>query len=170
MVVQNADFTTIRLVLAYPRVGDRQGACMEPISLTVAAIIATVATKASDRATDAVVDGGEGVLRRIVTRVRERFSETADEDATKALALVEQVPDSQRAVQQLAGAVDRHVLDEPAFAGALEELATQASAGGVDVEAITQVALGGQAVQIAGVHSSTITVTHGGPVPGKPAV
>ena len=93
---------------------------MEPISLIVAAIVAAVAAKAGDRATDAVVEGGEGALRRIVSRVRERFSETADEDATKALELVEQVPDSKRLIEQLAVAVDRHVTDEPAFAGAPE--------------------------------------------------
>ena len=142
---------------------------MEPISLIVAAIVAAVAAKAGDRATDAVVEGGEGALRRIVSRVRERFSETADEDATKALELVEQVPDSKRLIEQLAVAVDRHVTDEPAFAGVLKGLAEQARAAGVDVGAITQNALGDQVVQIAGVHSSTITVTHAAPSPGKPS-
>jgi post-segregation antitoxin (ccd killing protein) len=141
---------------------------MEPISLTVAAIVAAVAAKASDRATDAVVEGGEGALRRVVERVRDRFTETADEDASKALELVEQVPDSKRLVEGLAVAVDRHVVDEPAFAGVLDDLAEQARASGVDVEAITQNALGDQVVQIAGVTSSTITVTHAVPRPGKP--
>jgi hypothetical protein len=142
---------------------------MEPISLTVAAIVAAVAARAQDDVVDAVVEGGEGVLRRVVTRVRERFSGTADADGTKALALVEEVPDSKRAVQLLAAAVDRHVVNEPAFANALEELAERARAGGVDVDSIILVALGDQAVQIAGVHSSTITVTHAAPAPRKPA-
>ncbi len=142
---------------------------MEPISLTVAAIVAAVAAKASDRATDAVVEGGEGALRRVVGSVRERFFETADDDATKALELVEQVPDSKRLIDDLAVAVDRHVVGEPAFAAVLEDLAEQARAGGVDVGAITQNALGDQVVQIAAVDSSTITVTHAAPRPDNPA-
>jgi hypothetical protein len=142
---------------------------MEPISLTVAAIVAAVAARAQDDVLDAVVEGGEGVLRRVVARVRERFCDAGDADGAQALELVEQVPDSRRLVRGLAEAVDRHVVDEPAFAQELEQLAARARAGGVDVESITQVALGDQGVQIAGVQSSTITVTHAAPAPRKPA-
>ena len=148
---------------------DGQAAGMEPISLTVAAIVAAVAAKATDHAADAVVEGGEGALRRVIGRVRERFAGAGDEDGARALELVEQVPDSPRLVRGLAEAVDRHVVEEPGFAQELEQLAARAREGGVDVESIVQVALGDQAVQIAGVQSSTITVTHGAPTPPRPA-
>jgi hypothetical protein len=138
--------------------------------LTVAAIVAAVAARAQDDAVDAIVEGGESGLSRVVARVRERFSDSGDEDATKALELVEQVPDHTRLIEELAVAVDRHVVNESAFGAGLEELAAQAQAGGVDIESIRQVALGDQAVQIAGVQSSTITVTHAASPPEKRAV
>jgi hypothetical protein len=82
---------------------------MEPISLTVSAIVAALAAKARDRAIDATVVGGEGVLHRLVSRLRARFSDTDDRDATETLELVERMADSPKLVADLAKAVERHV-------------------------------------------------------------
>ena len=141
---------------------------MEPISVTVAAIMAALAARASDRAVDATVQGGEGVLRRIASRVRERFAAADDEDAMGALELVERVPDSKMLVEQLAAAVNRYAVGDPVFASELADLVGEARANGVDVNSITQIALGDQAVQIAGVTSSTITITRTASPPAEP--
>ena len=153
------------------RGGGGQGARMEPISLTVAAIVAAVAAKASDRCGRRGRGGWGGRVapdRR--DRVRERFSRPrTDGDASKALELVEQVPDSKRAgAASSPVAVDRHVLDEPAFAARLAE-SRRAGAGGWRGRGVRsrRIALGDQVgADRRGVHSSTITVTHASAVAG----
>jgi hypothetical protein len=142
---------------------------VEPISLAVAAIVAAVASKAQDRAVDTTVEGGENVLRHVVGRLRYRFSGAGDADATRALELVEEVPDSPKFVEMLAVAVDRHASADAAFASELEKLVAEARSSGVDAASITQVALGDQAVQIAGVTDSQITITHASSPARKPA-
>lgn len=88
---------------------------VEPVSLIVAALVAALAPRAADRALDATVDVGEGVLRRLVDRVRQRFADEGDVEASRVLDLVEQVPDSQLLIEQLATAIDRHATNAPAF-------------------------------------------------------
>jgi len=140
---------------------------VEPVTLGV--IVAALASKTFDRAVEASVEGGEGVLRRLVSRVRQRFSGAGDLEATGALELVEEVPDSQRLAGQLAEAVDRHAGADPAFAADLQALVSEARAGGVKVEQITQSAWGDANVQIADVAGSQITIDRGGRPPASPS-
>lgn len=136
--------------------------------MTVGAIVAALVAKAGDRAAEATVEGGEGVLRGLVKRLRRRFSETEDPSGSEALALVERAPDSASLVGELASAVDRHAAADPGFEAELEGLVERARSAGVTVESISQVATGDQNVQVAGVTGSQISVTHGQP-PRKPA-
>jgi hypothetical protein len=72
--------------------------------------VAALASKAADRATEATIQGGEGVLRRRAGRMGERFSDAGDDRAVGTLALVERgPPDSAQLVRDLAEAVDRQV-------------------------------------------------------------
>ena len=136
---------------------------MEPVSLTVAAIVAMIAAKASDRAADAAVDGGESVLRRIAARVRRRFGDEDDEQASGVLELVEQAPDSKLLTARLADAIDNHVTASPEFGDELAQLVSQAQRSGVDAGQITQLMVGDQGVQIAAPSDSQITITHNAP-------
>ena len=139
---------------------------VEPVTLGV--IVAALASKTFDRAVDASVEAGEGILRRLVSRVRERFSGAGDLEAVRVLELVEEVPDSQRLTGQLAAAVDLHAVADQTFAADLEALVGEARAGGVKVEQITQSAWGDANVQIADVAGSQITIDRGGRPPASP--
>ena len=141
---------------------------VEPVSLTLGAIVAALVAKAVDRAEDRAVEGGEGVLRRMVRLLRDRFSSHGDESASTALARVEEVPDSPTRVRELAVAVDRAAEADPVLRRALESLVSEARSAGVDVESISQVAWGSQNVQAAGLVDSPVNVTYGSPPPARP--
>jgi hypothetical protein len=134
---------------------------VEPVSLTVGAVVAALVAKASDRAVDATVEGGEGVLRGLVARLRRRFGDARDDGAAEALALVERVPDSASLVGALASAVDRHVAADPGFGAELDDLVRRVREAGVRVGDVSQSAIGEQIVQNAGVTDSQINVTYG---------
>jgi hypothetical protein len=139
---------------------------VEPV--TVGVVVAALAAKAAGRAADATVDAGEGVLRRLVDRVRARFAGAGDADAARVLELVEEVPDSEQLRGRLAEAVDRHAGADSAFAGELDALVGEARQGGVNVEQITQSAWGDGNVQIGGVADSQITIDGGDRAPPSP--
>ncbi len=141
---------------------------VEPVSLTLGAIVAALVAKAVDRAEDRAVEDGEGVLRRVVGLLRERFSSRDDESAATALARLEDAPDSPTRVRELAVAVDRAAEADPALRSGLEALVSEARSAGIDVESISQTAWGNQNVQTAGLVDSEVNVSYGSPPPARP--
>lgn len=135
--------------------------------MTVGAVVAALVAKASDRAVDATVEGGEGVLRGLVARLRRRFRDARDDEATQALALVERVPDSASLIAALASGVDRHVAADPGFGAELDDFVRRAREAGVRIWDVNQSAIGEQIVQNTGVTDSQINVTYG-PAPRTP--
>jgi len=132
---------------------------VEPVTLGV--IVAALVAKALDRAEDRVVEDGEGVLRRVVGALRERFSRANDKAATTALDRVEDTPDSPTRVRELATLLDERAADDPVFRGELQELVEQARAAGVDIGSIVQAAVGDQNVHVAGLIDSEVNVSFG---------
>lgn len=141
---------------------------MEPVSLTLGAIAAGLVAKAGERASERAVDGGEHAVRRLVGRLRKRFSE--DAPAARALALVEQAPDDEASVGQLAAYIAQHATVDPGFRCDVEALVGQARAEGVAVDAVQQTASGEGNVQIAGLSESHVSVSYGTPPPGHRTV
>jgi hypothetical protein len=132
---------------------------VEPVTLGV--IVAALVAKALDRAEDRVLDDGEGVLRRLVGALRERFSRADDQVGTTALERVADAPDSPTRVREFADLLDERAAADPVFHGELQALVEQARAAGIDVGSISQVALGDQDVQVAGLVDSEVNVTFG---------
>jgi hypothetical protein len=131
---------------------------MEPVSLTLGAIVVALIARAQERALDATLSEGESVLRRLRDSVSARFSRQGDQDALDALELVERVPDSDRAASALAQAIDRHAADGE-FRSELDKLIGEARASGVIVKQFSQAASGDGNVQIADISGgSTIKV------------
>ena len=139
---------------------------VEPVSLTVGAIVAALVAKASDKAADRAVDDGAGALGRLVGWLRKRFVDDDAVEATIALANVEEVPDSPSRLRELAAELD-HRAAVPGFRVELQALVDEARAAGVDIGSIGQSAWGNQNTQIAGVVGSIITATHGQLPPGR---
>lgn len=134
---------------------------VEPVSLSLGAIVAALIARASDKVADDAVEAGEGALSKLVAAVRRRFSRERDEPAAEALAKVEDVPDSPRLVKALADVVDDRAQKDGDLRAELEQLVAEARGAGVKVDSITQSAFGNQNVQIAGVSDSQINVSHG---------
>ena len=134
---------------------------MEPVSLTLGAIVAALVAKAAERA----VEGGEDALARLVGQLRRRLS--GEREAQTALAHVEEVPDSPSRLGALTEVINRRLEADPGFRSELEALVQQAQAGGVDVGSIAQTAWGNQNVQIAGVEGSSISLGYGQPPPAR---
>src|SRR4051794_4417152 len=98
---------------------------VEPISLSLGAIVAGLIAKASERASEEAVDAGDGALRRLVSAVRERFAHRGDEVVGQALASVAEVPDSPSRVRGLAELVDQRADTDAKLRRELEELIAQ---------------------------------------------
>lgn len=130
--------------------------------LTLGAVVASLVAKTLERAEDKAVESGEGALRRLVETIKKRFSGTQDQACTVALERLEDAPDSPRRVRDLAQQLDERAETFPEFRRELEALITEARNGGVDVESISQVALGSQNVLSAGLVDSEVNVTFGG--------
>lgn len=136
---------------------------MEPVSLTLGAIAAALVAKAADKTAERAVEGGAGVLRRLVAWLRERFS--ADQEGAAALAWVEGAPDSASRLRELAEVLDRRAHADSGFRAELKSLVDETEADGVDVASVVQTVWGNQNVQTAGVVGSVVTVTYGQPPP-----
>jgi hypothetical protein len=139
---------------------------VEPVSLTVGAVVAALVVKAAEKGGEELAEGASSVLGRLVGWLRARFSRTADSEASSALAKVEDVPDSPSRVKDLATILDSRAEADPEFRAELQRFVDQARAAGVEVKSITQTAFGDQNVQAADVHDSSINVSHGGTPPG----
>jgi hypothetical protein len=141
---------------------------VEPVSLTLGAIVAALVAKAAERATERAVDGGEGVLGRLLAALRERFSGAANEAAGDALTRVQEVPDSPSRLRALAALIDERAQGDAELRSELETLVAQARGTGVDVDTISQLAWGNQNVQAAGLVDSEVNVNYGSPPPAQP--
>lgn len=137
---------------------------MDPISLTlgamVAGVVAKTATSVGDKAGDRLVGASEQAVRRIVERLRQQFADENDEVAATSLRRLEEAPDSPSRAQALATVIDHHAENED-FRAELETLVEQARARGVEVPAVTQSATGHQNVQINAVTDASVDVRFG---------
>jgi hypothetical protein len=136
---------------------------MEPVSLTLGAIVAVLVAKAEDKAAESGVDAAAGVVRRLAGWLRDRFSRDKDEAGASALARVADAPDSPSRIRELADVVDRRAESDSDFRTALETLVAEARSAGAEVGPITQTSWGNQNVQSAGVTDSEIHVSYGSP-------
>jgi hypothetical protein len=142
---------------------------MEPVSLTLGAIVAVLVAKAEDKAAESGVDAAAGVARRLARWLRERFSRDKDEAGARALDRVADAPDSPSRISELADVLDRRAESDSDFRAALEALVAEARSAGAAVGPITQTSWGNQNVQSAGVTDSEIHVSYGPPAfpPGR---
>jgi hypothetical protein len=93
---------------------------VDPVSLTVAGLVA----KALECVGDEAGHGAWSVLGRMLRALRRRFA--GDESASLALAAVEQAPDDQSRVRELATAVQLRAKADEAFRSELEALVSEA--------------------------------------------
>jgi hypothetical protein len=142
---------------------------VEPVSLTVGAVVAALVMKAAEKGGEELAEGASSVVGRVVGWLRARFSRTVDSEASSALAKVEEVPDSPSRAKALAEVLDSRAEADPEFRVELERLVEEAKASGVDVKSITQTAFGDQNVQVADVQDSSVKVSYDGtpPVTGR---
>ncbi len=140
---------------------------VEPISLTVGAVVASLVLKGAGKAGEKMAETGLAAIGRLVERVRGRFQDHGDADGERALARIENPPAGPSQLADLAAAVDRHAGEDPAFADELRRLVNDAKSAGVDVRNAAQVAWGSQISQIQGVSGSAISVSIGRPQSGE---
>ncbi len=135
---------------------------MDPVSLSVGAVVAAVVAKATDKGAGALVDAGAAAVGRLVGWLRSRL--TGEDRAV--LERVEEVPDSPSRQQELARVVDARVGADGDFARELEEMVERVQETGAHVVAVNQSAWGNQNVQVA--NSSDVHVTYASPPPPAP--
>lgn len=142
---------------------------VEPVSLTVGAVVAALVTKAAEKGGEGLADMAKAAVGRLVAWLRDRFGRDGDQAGVQAVDAAEKYG-GPVARGELAEAVNRKAADDSEFKAAVQLLVEQAKQQGVDVKAITQNAWGTQIAQIANVENSTITTTLGGqPDLGSPA-
>ena len=105
-------------------------------------------------------------MNRLVGWLRDRFTQTGDEEGSQALAWAEGAPDSPSRLRALAEVVDRRAEADPEFMSQVQRLVEDAKQQqGLHVGSITQSASGDQNVQNAGIQGSSISVSYGTPPP-----
>lgn len=130
---------------------------MEPVSLTLGAIVTALVIKAAEKGGETIADGAGGALARFTARLRERFTSHDDQDVVGALELVQAAPDSPSAQTKLASLLDERA-EDPIIRRDLDQLVSDAKQAGVSisVDALT-IADSPGAVQVVG--SSGVSVT-----------
>ena len=142
---------------------------VEPVSLTVGAVVAAMVTKAAEKGGENLADAAKAAVGRLVGWLRDRFGRDGDRSGVQALDAAEKYG-GPVAGQELADAVDGKAATDAGFKAEVEQQVAEAEQQGVDVKTITQNAWGNQIAQIADVTGSTITTTIGGqPGTGSPA-
>ena len=130
----------------------------EPVSLTLGAVVAALVVEAAKKAGGAAVEAGAGVLGRLVTAVRDRFTASDDTDGQAALARVEDPPVGDAQLAKLAAAIDAQAADE-AWARQLQQLVDDAGADStVDVKRVVQQIYGDRNIAVADVSNSQISI------------
>ena len=98
--------------------------------------------------------------------LRDRFTQTGDDEGSQALAWAEGAPDSPSRVRALADVVDQRAEADPEFRSQVQQLVDDAQhQQGLQVGSIVQSAVGDQNVQNAGIQGSSINVSYGTPPP-----
>jgi hypothetical protein len=139
---------------------------VEPVSLTVGAVVAALLTKAAEKSGENLADAAKAAVGRLVEWLRDRFNQTGDEEGSQALAWAEGAPDSRSRVRALAEVVDRRAEADPEFKRQVQRLVDDAKQQqGLQVGSIAQSASGNQNVQAAGNHGSSVNVSYGPPPP-----
>jgi len=131
---------------------------MDPVTIGLGLVAASLVAKALIRAEDAVVDAGASAVSRLIAWLKERFS---GEDAT-VLSRLEEAPDSPAREKALAETIAVHADADLDFAAELEKLLTAVENAGGEVWQASQSATGDQNVQIANVKGARVEVTRGG--------
>src|SRR5262245_52562726 len=121
---------------------------MEPVSLTIGAVVTALILKAAETAGEKGAESGWSALAHLVERLRGRVRERGDAEGEAALARVQDPPAGERQLSALAAAIDRQAEQDPTFTQELRELLKEAESGGVKVQQVTQTAWGDQNVQI----------------------
>jgi hypothetical protein len=139
---------------------------VEPVSLTVGALVAALLTKAAEKGGENLAVAAKAAVGRLVEWLRDRFTQTGDEEGSQALAWAEGAPDSPSRARALAEVVDRRAAADPEFRSQVQELVDHAKQQqGLQVGSITQSAVGDQNVQAAGNQDTSVTVSYGTPPP-----
>ncbi len=138
---------------------------MEPVSMTVGAVVAAFIVKAAEKTGEEAATGGWSVAGQLLERLRSHFRQRGDTEAAGALARVEDPPVGERHLKALAEVIDRDASHDPQFAEELRRLIKEAEAGGVKLQQVTQSAWGEQIVQNQDISHSTVTVTFNKPQP-----
>ena len=132
---------------------------MDPV--TLGAVVAALVAKAVATIGEKSGEAGVAALGKLLGRVRSRLRNQGDDAERAALARVEDPPAGPRQLEALAAAINRHAADDPAFRTELTRLVDEARAGGMDVQSITQTALGNQNIQLGSVTDSSVNITLG---------
>ena len=139
---------------------------MEPVSLTVGALVVALLTKAAEKSGESLADAAKAAVGRLVGWLRDRFTQTGDEEGSQALAWAEGAPDSPSRMKDLASVVDRRAATDPEFKSQLQQLVDDAKQQqDVHVDSIAQSAVGKKNVQTAGNQDTSVTVSYGTPPP-----
>jgi hypothetical protein len=141
---------------------------VEPVSLTVGVLAAALLTKAAEKGGENLADAAKAAVGRLAGWLRDRFTQTGDEEGSQALAWAEGAPDSPSRMTALAEVVDRRAEADPEFKSRVQQLIDDAhQQQGFQVGSIAQSVSGDQNVQTAGIQDSTVTVSYGSPPPAK---
>ena len=139
---------------------------MDPISISLGAVVAALVVKATNRAEDTVVDAGASAISKIIEWLRSRLSGGKD----SALERLEDAPDSPSREKALADQVDAFLTANPALTSELQALVAKARAAEAGYQTSTQSVTNGSAnVQNAHIHDSTVTTSFGSGA-GQPPV
>ena len=124
---------------------------VEPVSLTVGAVVAALLTKAAEKGGENLADAAKAAVGRLVGWLRERFTQTGDDEGSQALAWAEGAADSPSRMRDLASVVNRRAAADPEFRSQVQRLVDDAKQQqGLEVGSIAQSASGNQNVQTAG--------------------
>lgn len=137
---------------------------MEPVSLTVGAVVAAMLTKAAETSGENLAEAAKAAVGRVVGWLRDRFTRAGDEEGARALAWAEGAPDSPSRTRALAEVIDRRAAADSEFKSQLQLLLDEVKQQqGLQVGSIAQSALGDQNVQTAGNQDTSVTVSYGTP-------
>jgi hypothetical protein len=131
---------------------------MEPMSLTIGAVVAALVLKAAEKAGEKGAESGWSAVSHLVERLRGHFRDRGDAEGETALVRAQDPPASQRHLAALAAAIDRQAEQDPTFAQELHDLVKETGLGSVKVQHVAQTAWGNQNVQNADVTNSSIKV------------
>jgi hypothetical protein len=107
---------------------------VDPMSLTVAGLVAKAALEGVG---DEAGRGAWSALGRVLVALRHRFA--GDESASQALAAVQQSPNDQSRVSELATAVQERAEADAAFRSELEALVSEAKRDPMAGQFVTEV-------------------------------